>query len=368
MADKDAISAVSPASTCVASFSRSSTAHDAVWNRVKIPFNKSVQLCNELEYSQKEPDRSSCLRSNTSRQTLPDAPRIRLTCPSAVVSYCLKDLDTPGLNKLGEKLWWAGPTPDVVSLSQHAVLDRRIQVVENPSLHLLWTEGILYVKPIPAYLTSFAFWDFLMDTLSNDIGLEERSRLKATCLGFLKTYACLIQHRSDFNLARRYDLLGSLGDVSFEVFVAFIASFDAIPEREISSRWHYGLLELDAINFHSAIHLRRWHLNRFQSRYTTYFSRFFPVILFMVALFSVMLSAMQVIVAIKQLGKTDNKGLNEALGLFEWFSTESICWSMGFGIVLLIWWVGISINEIWHTRQTQRRVRKELKANMSCRS
>jgi hypothetical protein len=364
MASENDVIAVSPASTCVASFSRSSTAHDGAWDKIKIPFNKGLQLCNELEYSQ-EPNQSSCLRSNASRQTLPDAPRIRLTCPSSIVSYCLKDLDTPGLNKLGEKLWWAGPDPDVVSLSQHTVLDRRIQVVEDPSVHLLWTEGILYIKPIPAYLMSFAFWEFLMDTSNNDTGLEERSQLAAACLGFLKTYASLIQHRSDFNLARRHDLLGSLGEVPFEDFVAFIASFDAIPDRNISSRWHYGLLQLDAINFHSAIYLRRWHLNRFQSRYSTYFSRFFPVILFIFALFSVMLSAMQVIIASKQLGNTDNKGLNNVLGLFVWFGTEAIGWSLAFGLILMLWWIGISSNEVWHTRQMQKKVRKELRANVS---
>ncbi|KAF2034230.1 hypothetical protein EK21DRAFT_49604, partial [Setomelanomma holmii] len=234
-----------------------------------------------------------------SSQTLPDAPRVLLDLGSEIISYCLKDLDTPEMNKLGEKLWWAGPTPDIVSISQHMVLDRKIQVTEDPSVHLLWAgiEGILWVKPLPAYLTSYAFWEYIMDTSNTEISSEDRERIIATSLGFLKTYSSLIQRRSDFNLARRHDLLGSFGAVSFEAFVGFISSFDSIPESAVSSRWHYGVIQLDSLNFHSAIHLRRWHLNRFESRYGTYFSRFFPVVLFLFAVFSVMLSAMQVIVA-----------------------------------------------------------------------
>jgi hypothetical protein len=365
MAAEDAISPSSPTPTCVATFSRASTAADGTWDKAKVPFEKSHELCKEMDYT-RQLEKSSLFRLHASSQTLPDAPRIRLDCPSTVGSYCLGDLDTPHLNQLGEKLWWAGPTPDIVPLSQHTVLDRRIQITEDPSVHLLWTEGILYVKPLPAYLTSFAFWEFLMDVSSSELRSEERTQLIATCMGFLKTYACLIQRRSDFDLARRYSLLGSFEDISFEAFIAFISSFDAVPDCAISSRWRYGLLQLDALNFHSAIHLRRWHLNRFESRYSTYFSRFFPVVLFVFALFSVMLSAMQVIVAAKQMWDTDNKGLKRVLGIFIWFGTEAIGWSMGFGLIFVVWWLGISTNEVYHSRQTQKKVRKRLKEEGVC--
>ncbi|KAF2623248.1 hypothetical protein BU25DRAFT_319798, partial [Macroventuria anomochaeta] len=228
------------------------------------------------------------------KRTLPDAPRVYLHAPSQILSYCLDDLDTPKLNHLGEKLWWAGPCPEIVSLTQQLVLDRRIQVTEDPAVHCLWVEGLVYLKPLPSYLTSYAFWEYLYDVSIDQTSLEERKRLKATALGFLRTYARLIQRRSDFNLARRSDLL-PLGSTTFEAFVAFITAFDTVPDQAVSSRWRFGLLQLDALNFHSALHLRRWHLNRFESRYTAYFERFFPVVLFIFALFSVALSAMQVI-------------------------------------------------------------------------
>lgn len=361
MAEKDAISTVSQASTCLATFSRSSTAANGTWDKTMVPFDKHLQLCKDLEYCGGS-EGDSHLRSLASCQTLPDAPRIRLECASNIVEYCNLDLDTPSMNNMGEKLWWAGPTPDVVSLSQQAVLERRIQITEDPAVHLLWVEGVLFVKPLPGYLTSHAFWEFLLDTRNGNMSTENRTRLTATCLGFLKTYASLVQRRSDFSLARKHDLLGSFADVSFENFIAFIACFDNVPDDAISSRWRYGLIQLDALNFHSAIQLRRWHLNRFEARWATYFSRFFPVLLFIFALFSVMLSAMQVIIAAKQMWETDNKGLREVLAIFVWFGTEAIGWSVGFGAFLAIWWIAIMFNEVWHRRRMQRNIKRRLKA------
>lgn len=230
-------------------------------------------------------------------------------------------------------------------------------------MHLLWVgfESILFVKPLPAYLASSAFWEHLMDEANTDIDPGERKQLIATSLGFLKTYASLIKHRSDFNLARRHDLLGSFNDTSFEEFVRFIACFDTVPDSAISSRWRYGLVQLDALNFHSMLFRRRWHLNRFESRYTAYFSRYFPTVLFIFALFSVMLSAMQVILAAKQLWETDNKGLKRSLGVFIWFSTEAIGWSLGFGLMFMLWWICISTCEALNRRVAKRKVQKRLK-------
>jgi hypothetical protein len=246
-------------------------------------------------------------------------------------------------------------------LTQQTVLERRIQVTEDPSVHLLWTDGIIYIKPLPAYLTSYAFWEYVLDPSNTAINTDQREQLCATSLGFLRTYAHLIHHRSDFTLALRNDLLASFPGLSFETFTAFIAAFDNIPDKDVSERWRYGLLNLDALNLHSAIHLHRWHLNRFESRYGAYFSRFFPVVLFIFAFFSVVLSAMQVIVGAKQMGDTGDRGLNRTLGVFVWTSTEAIGWSIAFGGIFVVWWVGISGVEAVGRRKMRRRVQERLK-------
>ncbi|KAL1648936.1 hypothetical protein SLS61_006668 [Didymella pomorum] len=344
-----------------ATFSRSSTAAEELWTGHRVPFARCDELCSDLEYLQ-EPEKPHCLRNRTADRTLPDAPRIHLDALSNIIQYCIKDLDAPQLNLLGDKLCWVGPSPEIVSLSQQLVLDRTIRITEDPEVHCVWVEGIVYMKPLPAYLTSYAFWEYLYDGAAERDGLEERERLRATSLGFLRTYAHLVQRRSDFNLARRHDLLPTCnGKLTFEAFVAFISAFDSVPNKAVSSRWRYGLLQLDALNFHSAIHLRRWHLNRFESRYTAYFQRFFPVVLFIFALFSVALSAMQVIIGAKQMWDTDNKGLKTALSLFVWFATESIGWSIAFGLLFVVWWVCISSVEVWKRRKTMKRMQKASK-------
>jgi hypothetical protein len=343
-----------------ATFSRSSTAAEERRTSHLVPFAKCDELCSELEYVQ-EPE-SPYFRSRTAGRTLPDAPWVRLNALSQIIPYCLEDLDTPKLNKLGDKLWWTSPSPEIVSLSQQLVLDRRIQVTEDPAVHCLWVDGIVYLKPLPSYLTSYAFWEYLCDGAVKEDGLEERKHLRATSLGFLRTYARLIRRRSDFNLACRHDLLPlEDGNITFEAFVGFMSAFDSVPDKAVSSRWRYGLLQLDALNFHSAIHLRRWHLNRFESRYAAYFQRFFPVVLFIFALFSVALSAMQVILGARQMWDTENKGLKKTLGIFVWFAVESIGWSIAFGLFFVIWWICISSVEVWKRRKTMKRMQRASK-------
>ncbi|PSN70838.1 hypothetical protein BS50DRAFT_470234, partial [Corynespora cassiicola Philippines] len=185
----------------------------------------------------------------------------------------------------------------VKSLSTQLVLNRRIVLTEDPSLHLLWADDILLLKPLPAYLCSHAFWESILDPANPALSTEQRAALLATARGFLRSYAHLIQHRSDFALARQTGLLASFPTTSFEDLATFLAGFADVPDESVSMRFRFGLLNLDALNFHSVLRRRRWHLNRYEHRYAAYFQRFFPVMLFMFALFSVMLSAMQVIVA-----------------------------------------------------------------------
>ncbi|KAF2801000.1 hypothetical protein K505DRAFT_320103 [Melanomma pulvis-pyrius CBS 109.77] len=245
-------------------------------------------------------------------------------------------------------------------------------------MHCIWAENIVFFKPIPRYLGSFAFWEYVLDSSPHCIsgsGSDDREKLLATALGFLGTYARLIQRRSDFNIALRHGLLASFtrkdgyedgriaAQLSFEDFSLFIASFDALPSCTISTRWRFGELVLGPLNFHSVLYLRRWHLNRYEGRYAAYFQRFFPVVLFMFALFSVALSAMQVILGAKQLWETENKELKRTLGVFIWFATEAIAWSVAFGAVFVVWWIGISGSEAWKRHRLQKRMRKKVEGS-----
>ncbi|KAF2004680.1 hypothetical protein P154DRAFT_519160 [Amniculicola lignicola CBS 123094] len=346
----------SPTSPTDPTVSRAST---AVCNDAP-PFSQNAELCKTLRYAHRPSEtKSRCLLSDDPTQMLPDAPRIPLdSCK--LVSHCLSDLDVTPMQALGEKLWWAGPTDIIRPLSEHTTIERRIHLTEDPTMHCVWTNGTIFIKPLPLYLCSYAFWEYLLDPLNDGVNPEEREKLKLTSLGFLKTYAHLIQHRSDFNLARRLDLLCSFDGVDFETFSRFIMAFEALPNGDVSIRWRFGELHLDTLNFYSAIFLRKWHRQRFENRYGTYFSRFFPVILFVFALLSVILSAMQVITGSRQMWETDNKGLKRTLGIFEWFATEAIAWSLAFGGLFFFWWIGMSIADACRMQKTKKGLKKRL--------
>ncbi|KAF2472968.1 uncharacterized protein BDR25DRAFT_302532 [Lindgomyces ingoldianus] len=341
----------------VAAVSRSSTSTTAVWKSVP-QFEKCDQLCDELEYSLQESEKPYSLYSHGPRQTLPDAPRIPLNS-CLLVSYCLEDLETLGLDKLGKRLWLVGPRPNLRSLTEQLTIGRQIILTENPNNHLIWDEDLLYLKPLPAYLCSYAFWEYLLDPFNEAINQDERDRLRATSLGFLRTYASLIRRRSDFMIALKHGLLSSFPSITFEDFTKFIMAFEGLPESAVSMRYRLGELPLSPLNFYSALFLHRWHLHRYEHRYSAYFSRYFPVILFLFAGFSVVLSAMQVILGAKSLWETENKGLKKTLGLFVWFGTEAIGWSIAFGILLVIWWICISTTDELKKRRMKKQWKKK---------
>ncbi|KAJ4289087.1 hypothetical protein N0V90_011429 [Kalmusia sp. IMI 367209] len=349
MTEEDTITPVSPTPTYVASFPETSTLPAEKTSRSCPPFDHNRQLCVDLEYSTE-----GFLRSLTTEQRLPDAPTIPLDSRS-IIAYSLQDLDTPSLNKLNKKLWWAGANPTVKSLGNQLTFERRIVITEDPSLHLVISENrIVYIKPLPAYLCSHAYWQHLLDDSNTTVDPEDRRRLLATSLGFLKTYAALITHRSDYTTALRHNLLPPCPSMTFESLVAFTHAFAHVPSSAVSPRWRYGELLLDALNFHSGIFLHRYHFNRFESNHGVYFQRFFPVTLFLFASFSVILSAMQVIISGRQIWETENRGLKRALGVFEWFGVEVIAWSLAFGGMFFVWWIFMAVLEGWKMRRVRR--------------
>lgn len=354
---------VSPTPTLVASFPVTCATPTDQSTRNTPPFDRSQQLCEELEYVH-GPDVSSCLRSLTNTHRLPDAPCIPLDSRS-VTTYNLQDLDTPGLNKLDCRLWNCGANPNVKTLSYQLTFERRIVVTEDPSLHLVLSENrIIYIKPLPAYLCSYAFWEHLLDPTNPEISPEERNRVTATSLGFVSTYASLITHRSDYAIAIRNGLLPPCDTMTFESLIAFTSAFATLPSTAISPRWRYGELLLDALNFHSGLFLHRYHFNRFESNHGVYFQRFFPVTLFLFASFSVILNAMQVILTGRQMrlgSASPSPGLKRTLGIIEWFGTEVIGWALAFGGLLLVWWITMAVLEGCKMRGVKREFKKRWK-------
>lgn len=77
------------------------------------------------------------------------------------------------------------------------ILKREIIATTNSSLHLVWSYHTLYVKALPRYVVSNAFF-------------EQRLRLPTPCrpaLGLLFSYIALLLSELDFALAHEHHLL-----------------------------------------------------------------------------------------------------------------------------------------------------------------
>jgi hypothetical protein len=119
---------------------------------------------------------------------------------------------------------------------------REIKVTENPGLHLVWYYEMIFIKPIPAYFYSQAFWDYVANA---------DPKLRAACLGFMRSYYLLIQYEMDFHEALKMKLIPRKGDghdPSYEEWCEFIKPFASVGDNKICRRYHYGELRLTRIN------------------------------------------------------------------------------------------------------------------------
>ena len=83
---------------------------------------------------------------------------------------------------------------------------RSIVIAEQPELHCTLKYDRVFVKPVPPYQLSWDFWHLYFINESSCLGAT-RSDLRRSALGFLRTYAYLIKHPSDYRLARAHHLI-----------------------------------------------------------------------------------------------------------------------------------------------------------------
>lgn len=187
------------------------------------------------------------------------------------------------------------------ALHVHLRKRREIRITESASLHLIWEAGTVYVKPLPACLFDPIFWD---------AHLLPGSDVRRGAIGFARTYAHLIRHRSDFNIALAQNLIPPFKDRPLHSdFEAFIRPFRGVRDAEVSRRWEFGQVRLGWLN---------WAIRIFQPRtpgrgllgrlfYTKQYQQtgqlmreFGAPLLFVFAALTLVLSAMQVVVEAKE--------------------------------------------------------------------
>ena len=168
----------------------------------------------------------------------------------------------------------------------------------------------IFIKPLPKYLLSYDFWTkFLLlpaaistnpNTIFTPPASDSRKEASAkAALGLLRSYSFLIRHESDLDVALEFRLLPK--NTSFESFCHLSSRFTGITDSEVSPRYCYGELRLTRLNFWSKVFLGRWNYETVHRQYWEYFQQFYAPLLFVFGIFSVILSALQVEMAVESL-------------------------------------------------------------------
>lgn len=212
-------------------------------------------------------------------------------------------------------------------------MGRVILVTERPDEHLLWHDGEMYLKPLPDYLLCYEFWEQHL--------CDKTSRVHASAAGLLLSYAWLIQHRSDFAIARELTLVPAGFD--FAAWTAFMTDFlsniDLQTMAQVDRRYKFGELRLSRLDsltrlrdlFAGRIALSGGHMN-FPKRYTTFFKNRFGWLLAAFAYISVILSTLQV-------------GLGTALE--DSFAFQKLSYVLTIGSLVVAFGSSLSIFVVW---------------------
>lgn len=265
------------------------------------------------------------------------------------------DLCTPKLDALHHHLWLAGLPVPARSLSRQRLMGRTILLTERTDEHLVWHDGEIFLKPLPEYLLCHSFWEHHL--------CERGSKVRASAAGLLLSYAWLIQHRSDFAIARETTLLP--GGFDFSAWTGFLTEFvsnmDLQTMAQVDHRYKFGELRLSRLNsltqlrklvFGQAGSFSGGHMN-FPKRYTTFFETRFGWLLAAFAYISVILSTLQV-----GLGT----GLEESSAfqrLSYVITIGSLAVAFGSSLSIFVVWLVLFVFHVFSARSFSRRIRLE---------
>jgi hypothetical protein len=180
------------------------------------------------------------------------------------------------------------------------------------------------VKPIPKYLLSHAFWEFFLVHPESPLSDIDKDEIAKAAQGFLRSYSYLIQHKSDFILARDDKHILIPKGIRYAEFIRFIIGFQEIHDSAVSRRYSFGELRLTRLNFWAIVAVGRFTFHKTTWQYSAYFAKFYGPILFIFGIFSIVLSAMQVALAVQQSTTLDQS----------WATFAEVC--RVFSIIMLV--------------------------------
>ena len=226
----------------------------------RAPFSNETQLERGLDalvtYFEKDnqPRSSTHCPDGLGALFLPGHPRIRLNDGERLTTFLIKETCAPDLEIMAPYMWMLSTqsSANVSPIHHQHVKGRQVIVTEDPRLHIVWIYNRIFIKPIPYYLLSHAFWEcYLLDPAS-PLG-EYRDLVKRSALGYLRTWIWLIKYESDFVMAQESKPALIPRNVTWYQFSAFLEQISVIADEEVTQRYHYGELRLTRLNFYGKV-------------------------------------------------------------------------------------------------------------------
>ena len=262
-------------------------------------------------------------------------------------TFLRQDLSVKRLTDIHGWLWMVGRPQAAQPLHRLKMKNRTIIATEQADLHLTWSNSYIYIKPLPHYLLVADFWK---ENLCGDT-------LHENACGFLLSYAWLIRSQTDFEIATKDDLTPSLlpANLEWSEWRTFMSEFlsnvspdtpyqpnHGIIDFKVSKRYQYGELRLGRINKIYRFAPLWWYAHLFRGyhsgydQYGTFFSRNFAWLIVVFAYITVVLTAMQVGLALDFRGFKEDLRLQNAAYGFSVFSMVLVVVIVGLGIILFL--------------------------------
>jgi hypothetical protein len=276
------------------------------------PFAEAHSLCHDLDGVASTPI------NNPRPAELPGQPNVSLGDSNALRHFLVREYCARDLEAVASHLWilTTHSSTNVNSLHRQKVKGREIVVTEDPRLHLVWINNRIFIKPLPSYLLSYQFWDRYLLSSTSPLG-ESRHEIRTAALGYLRTYHHLIRHESDLRTAQEEHLQLVPPQVSWTDFCHFTSDLGRIRDADVSHRYQYGELRLSRLNLYAPFLFHQFYYEQVHGQYGEYFAQLYGPILFIFAVLSILLNAMQVAMGADGVTRSARPQL---WAVFYWFS------------------------------------------------
>lgn len=197
------------------------------------------------------------------------------------------------LDAIYDHLWMAGRRGNISALHHQRVLLRDIIPSEMPRLHLVWFDRTIYIKPLPDGL--------LDDSLCALEGFDPSGSVR----GFLRSYCSLIQYPVDLAIAKETHLISK--NVEWDRWANFRHATLTLTQTggsHLHRRYDFGELRLNRLDIIYRLTFRGLSYFTVHRTYKTYFAQYFSLFATGFALVAILLTAMQVLVAVPNVPET----------------------------------------------------------------